>query len=362
MTRVALGIVALVLAACSAPMAVANTLIPAVPTRSSTAASSGPLTRLEGPLTELVSGWHQISGVAISPRWVAWHGLEKGSAQRDPEVIAVHERSTGSTRVLAKAPDPAGLIAWLRISDEYAVWAEWTDRRGVSDWKVRSATLPDGTARTIVDAPAGAEIGDRPEFDLRGNTVIISARFPGASRQQLVRVDLASDGRSVLLEAEPGEMFGWPTFEGTTFAVESHREAADDSVVIGSLTRPGERRSVPRRPSSEPSLSGSWLAYKAAQRYRTGTIEIRRLADVDGPATIAGPGEDPRGVNGVFVWRVADDLYAYDARSRSSYVFSFTKREVAWDIAHDGRTVAVVVRTIESTPLSSIRVLSLPVP
>ncbi len=270
------------------------------------------------------------------------------------------DRSTRETRVIARAPKPDGLIAWLVLDDSWAVWADYTDRATAGDWRVRAISLPSGSISTVMSAPADATIGDRPEFALDGDRLVIAVRPPGATHMRLIAVDLDTGQSRVLLEAEPTERFGWPSISGERIVVESHRQGSETVYV---LDMEGRRIAIvgsAEAPASEPSLAGDLLAYKAAARYSQGPLVIRDLSTGKETA-LPSLAEAPVAGNGKVVWRDPKDRYLHmlDASSGRSYTYDAGAATIGL-YGFDGTSLALQVRPIDRVGADEVRVFAFP--
>ena len=309
------------------------------------------------PTTTAVADWRDIEGVALCGRYLAWHGNRTGNPQRDPQQLMVLDRASGRSIVLATAPQPAGLMAWLRISDSWAVWAEYTDRVQITDWRLRAARLPDGVPFTLLEAPPNARLDDRPEFELQGDELMLATRR-SAGGHELLRMNLMTRETRVMMQTTAPETLAWPAFDGSSVFVESHVSAGSRLLA---MDRDGKPQTVPAPPASEPSLSQGWLAYKSSERSELGTITFRFLATGE---TLRTPdkGEAPAARDGNFAW-ISDSaprLRAYDA---------VTRRAFAWDAPRDlaiaspalaGRNVAVITQRLEPPGGFAVVMLELP--
>ena len=313
-----------------------------------------------GPARVLVSGWVDIQGVAASARYIAWHGTQTGDPHRDPQKITLLQRSTGRMTTLATAPSPAGLVAWLRISDEWAAWADYTDVNGLRDWRLRSARLPDGPAVTLMEAPTDAVIADRPEFDLRGHELLVTGRPKGATSPELVRIDLESGMRRLVLRAKRGEAFGWPSFDGDAMFVESYDGAKSTLLAV---RMDGGAVPLTTDPASEPSASNGWLAYKGSERGSLGPVALRSLAAAS-QVVIAAPGEAPSGSDGVFAWMSEQPerkIYAFDSTSQRLYASVPIARSTAiLMVVGSAGSVVFTSRSLEPPMTAALQIVDIP--
>jgi hypothetical protein len=345
-------------ASCVSAPPVANNATPTVvaSTRApvSLIATPAPLEPTRTPITL----WRDIEGVAASARYLAWHGLKDGDPQRDSQQLMAMDRQTSRTITIATAPRPAGLIAWLRVSDTWVVWADYTDRLQISDWRVRAARLPDGAPITLLEAPTNARLEDRPEFDLRGDEIVVAGRFAGASAHQVIRIGLVSGRREVLLEAKAPETLSWPAFEGDVVFVESRVAGSTRLLSVG---RDGSPRSAPPPPASEPTFSGGWLAYKASERGDLGPIVFRSITTEE-TLRSSDKGEAPASSDGVFTWVSAATprVRVYDSLSHRSFGWDVPRELALSSAATAGRVVAVITQRLEAPTSFSIVLLEVP--
>jgi hypothetical protein len=308
----------------------------------------------------VVADWAYLGGVAVSRKYFAWHGVQNGNPQRDPQQVAVRDRSTGRITILAEAPKPAGLIAWLRISDEWAAWADYTDRDAIRDWRLRYGRLPDGPAVTLIEAPVGSTVNDRPEFELRGQDLVVKEHPSGSSSEELVRIDLASGAQTRLLQARVGETFGWPSFDGDAVFVESHEGVRTRLISVG---RDGTTTVVVEAAASEPSVSKGWVAYKLSERDQIGPIVVRELATASEMKS-GEPGEAPAGSDGVFAWVSQQSerrIFAFDSGTRRLYASEPLLRTNAISMVVGGRGAIVFIsRTLEPPMTTALKVIDVP--
>lgn len=258
---------------------------------------------------DVVGDWTGIQGTAISSRWIAWVGWVPGrDPHLDPASIGIQDRASGLSRTLATAPQPAGAIAFLRITDTWAVWADYTDKSNVTDWQLRAMQLPSGQAKTLLRAPSDATVGDRPEFAVWGDRLVVAARPSGAARHELLLLDLKSGERTTIREAEAGEVFGYPSTDGTRVAAESHVGGVDSILLLSLGSGQGMRVGGPSEPASEPALAGDFLAYKSAPRYVVGPIRLRNLKTGELLDPVPWGSDAPIGSERYVAWQVFDSV------------------------------------------------------
>jgi hypothetical protein len=294
---------------------------------------------------DLATAWVGISGTAISHAWIAWIGWNGGDPHKDPMAIGIRQRAGGEVRVFRSAP--AGYIGFLRISDEWAAWVEYTDNSQVSDWVVKAASLPDGPPVTLARAAADAQINDRPELAIVGDTLFVTARPSGATRHQLLAIDLRTQQARVVYQAGPGETLGLPTADAQRVAFESHSAAGDAVVVMGegAAIRVGSTGA----PASEPALTGGWLAYKASVRSSPGPIVVRDLATGAEVRPVEWGSGFPVASGSLFVWKVFDSipvgatrgapLFAYDGTTGQRWLVALGSKEAHSFASLEGRTI-----------------------
>lgn len=309
---------------------------------------------------QIVADWADVGGVAMSTRYVVWYGVRSGDPRTQAQQLVVLDRVTRDVNVLSTAPDPAGLVGWLRISDGWAVWADYTDRSTASDWRVRAARLPNGAASTILQAGRGARLEDRPEFEIRESTLVITARPAGATSQQLQRINLETGARTTLLQAHSDEFLGWPTFDGETVYVGSRIGGTDSVLAVSDI---GARASVAPAPVSEPTASKGWLAYKAGERTERGFITIVSRKTPD-RVTSPDISEAPASADGVFAWssgQIETRVFAFDAARRQMYVGAGIPRMFSvGQVAAASGAVAYVTRRLEPPFTSAVTLATIP--
>lgn len=310
----------------------------------------------------IATDWVYVGNVAVSPRWFAWSGVHEGDATRESQELMLMERASGVVRTIARGPSPAGLFAWLRINDEWAVWADYTDRTQISDWRVLAMRLPNGPTTTLMTAAPNAGTGDRPEFALSGGQLIVSARPAGAQRMQLLLISLATGEKRTLRTAEQGETFGWPAIDGDVAAAESH-QASTDRVIVFSSVAAGKSEILGNsgQPMSEPTMAGRWLAFKAAPRGADGKLLLRNL-DTGSVTPLADSVEAPVGGGSTFVWSPgggANVIFGVDKDSGSAFTFQVEKASRGF-YAHDGRTLLFTIRIFDGARRDQVFALDLP--
>mgnify|MGYP001612814713 CR=1 FL=1 len=298
-----------------------------------------------------------VGAVAVSPKWIAWTGLRRGDPKVVPNDLVLYDRTTGQSRVIARAREPAGIMAWLRINDEWAVWAEYTDRLQISDWQVLAARLPDGPVTALLGAPADARLEDRPEFAVSGSRVALTGRFEG-EHPALAVIDLRTRQLTVLARAAAQEAFGWPSFDSDLVVFERRQRG----VGLSAVRVDGADQAVPAsRPASEPVLSGGWLAYKRSERFQSGPIEMVELSSGRRVLPTGLDGEDPRGAGGLFAWQTprGDALFAYRATSSSAYRYQLTDATPA-GLDADSSTIALIAKDLNAASSYSILLVEVP--
>jgi len=269
---------------------------------------------------DVVGDWTGIQGTAISSRWIAWDGWAPGrDPHRDPMSIGIQDRATGRSSTLTTAPQPAGAIGFLRITDTWAAWADYTDTSNVTDWQLRAMQLPSGQTKTLLRAPSDATVGDRPEFAIWGDRLVVAARPSGAARHELLLLDLKSGARTTLREAEAGEVFGYPSTDGARVAAESHVGGVDSILLLSLGSTESMRVGGPSEPASEPAFVGDFLAYKAGPRYAVGPIRLRNLKTGELLDPVPWGSDAPIGSERYVAWQVFDSVGP--ARSAPIFVF-----------------------------------------
>lgn len=317
---------------------------------------------------DLTTGWLGISGTAISPSWIAWVGWPGGDPHKDPMAIGLRARTGGDVRVF-RSP-PAGYIGFLRITDDWAAWVEYTDMK-VSDWVLKAAGLPGGSPVTLAQAAVGAQIDDRPELAIFGDMLVVTARAAGAVHHQLLAIDLHTRLIRVIYEAGVNETLGLPTASEGWIAVESHSADGDAVVVIprgqGGIIRVGSTAAQ----ASEPSLTQGWLAYKASARSTPGPIVVRDLATSAEVRPVEWRSGFPVTSGSVFAWKVFDSvvvgsgrgspLFAYDGTTGQRWVVALGGIEAHQFASLDGRTIFFSrVFEVEGRRHEALRLVTLP--